>query len=65
MWLNSPVYGSFSIFFIDFNEEEAPLPEQKNECMFEKKLGKRVKTRYHYNINSKGCEFIVRPSCCA
>lgn len=27
-------------------------PAKKNECMFEKKLGKRVKTRYYYTINS-------------
>lgn len=36
---------------------------KKNECMFEKKLGKRVKTRYDMTINSEGlwnnCQIVV------
>lgn len=53
----------FSVLLIGFMEERRLVHRKKNECMFEKMLGKRVKTRYHYSINSKGCEHIVRPSC--
>lgn len=33
---------------------------KKNECMFEKKLGKTSKTRYYITINSEGSGLIVR-----
>lgn len=39
--------------------------DKKNECMFEKKLGKTLKTRYYITINSEGSGLIVRSSCSA
>lgn len=39
------------------------IARKKDECMFEKKLGKRVKTRYDNNIKSEGlwknCQIVV------
>lgn len=39
--------------------------DKKNECMFEKKLGKTSETRYYNTINSEGSGLIVRSSCSA
>lgn len=51
------VYGNLSNLLV--------LILQKNECMFEKMLGKRTKTRYDVYINdNEGSEFSVRSSCC-
>lgn len=57
--------GSFLFRDCGFQPKGEMGGNKKNECMFEKMLGKRSKTRYDININGEGCEFIVRSSCCA